>query len=299
VAQIELKSIALNNGETLGYREREGGDETVLLIHGNMISSKHWDVVMENMDEKYKVIAVDLRGFGISTYHQSIETLRDFSNDVKLFVDALELKDFTLVGWSMGGGVAMYFAADYPGYANKLILLASLSTRGFPFLGSTEPDKSSERLQSRAEIAADLTKAIPLTTAYQSRDKNLLRALWNKVIYTHNQPSEERYEAYLEDMFTQRPRCLVDVYHANNIFNISHVNNGLVDGTGEVDHIQIPTLILWGRNEVVVPEQTVLDIQSDIGDNAEIIYLDHCGHSPLVDDPDQLLQRMTEFIESN
>jgi pimeloyl-ACP methyl ester carboxylesterase len=299
VAQIELKSIALNNGETLGYREREGGDETVLLIHGNMISSKHWDVVMENMDEKYKVIAVDLRGFGISTYHQSIETLRDFSNDVKLFVDALEFKDFTLVGWSMGGGVAMYFAADYPGYANKLILLASLSTRGFPFLGSTEPDKSSERLQSRAEIAADLTKAIPLTTAYQSRDKNLLRALWNKVIYTHNQPSEERYEAYLEDMFTQRPRCLVDVYHANNIFNISHVNNGLVDGTGEVDHIQIPTLILWGRNEVVVPEQTVLDIQSDIGDNAEIIYLDHCGHSPLVDDPDQLLQRMTEFIESN
>jgi len=44
--EITLKSIRIPNGETIGYRESGTGDKILLLVHGNMTSSKHWDVLM-------------------------------------------------------------------------------------------------------------------------------------------------------------------------------------------------------------------------------------------------------------
>ena len=111
-----MKEVQLTNGETIAYREREGGEKKVLLIHGNMTSSKHWDLVLDNMAEEFKLYALDLRGFGNSSYNQLITSIKDFSDDVKLFVDEIGLKDFAIVGWSTGGAVAMQFAADYPDY---------------------------------------------------------------------------------------------------------------------------------------------------------------------------------------
>ena len=93
---------------------------------------------MDVLDEKYKVYAPDLRGFGQSSYNERITSIEDFSDDLKGFVDALELKDFYLVGWSTGGAVCMQFVADYPGYCEKLVLLASASTRGYPLIGTKE-----------------------------------------------------------------------------------------------------------------------------------------------------------------
>ncbi|WP_326998782.1 alpha/beta fold hydrolase [Cohnella kolymensis] len=133
MSDIQLKSVLLSNQETMGYREREGGDEVILLVHGNMTSSKHWDVVMENLDSRFKVYAVDMRGFGISTYHNRIRDLADFTADLKLFTDAMGLTSFHLAGWSTGGGVCMQYAADYPEQVKKLILMASMSTRGYPY----------------------------------------------------------------------------------------------------------------------------------------------------------------------
>ena len=100
MAKVELKSVKLSNGETIGYREREGGTDTLILVHGNMISSNIGALVIDNIDSEFKVYAVDLRGFGISSYNESINSLGDFSDDLKLFVDQLGLKKFSLVGWS-------------------------------------------------------------------------------------------------------------------------------------------------------------------------------------------------------
>ena len=49
---VQYKHVQLPNGETIAYQEREGGHKKVLLIHGNMTSSVHWDLVLENMDPK-------------------------------------------------------------------------------------------------------------------------------------------------------------------------------------------------------------------------------------------------------
>ncbi|RPD36659.1 3-oxoadipate enol-lactonase, partial [Petrotoga sp. HWH.PT.55.6.1] len=77
---------------------------------------------------------------------------------------------------------------------------------------------------------------------------------------------------------------------------ISDDYNGIKQGDGRAKNIKCPTLILWGENDLVVPEQMALDIQHDIGENAKLIYLKNCGHSPLVDDLDQLIKVVKKFL---
>lgn len=294
---IQLNKVELTNGETLGYRERAGGEKTLLLVHGNMTSSKHWDLLIEALPKEYRIIAVDLRGFGESTYNKPITSIKDFTDDVKLFVDALELKDFAMMGWSTGGGVVMRFEADYPGYATELILLASVSTRGYPFYGVNEQGQIefSKRYRTLEEIKQDPIRTIPIQSAYDSNNRELLRAIWNASIYDANQPLPEKYEEYIDDMLTQRN--LAEVYHALNTFNMSKHHNGITEGTNLVEKITIPTLVLNGENDKVVlksmTDEIVEDLQSDI---VTALELKGCGHSALVDDLVQLVEVVTTFL---
>jgi pimeloyl-ACP methyl ester carboxylesterase len=295
MSHTNLKTITLSNGETLGYREREGGEEPLLLIHGNMTSSKHWDIFIDALPEHYKVLAVDLRGFGLSTYNNPIVNLRDFASDVKLFVDQLGWKGFSVMGWSTGGSVAMEFAIDYPDDVEKLILLESASTRGYPFFELNAQGEVVKRCQTIEEVRNEPSKTIPTQTAYDTKNKEFLKLVWNAVIYTHNQPDDAKYDEYLDDMLTQRN--LADVYHALNIFNISHHHNGLVEGNGRVDNIQCPTLNLWGENDYVVTEAMLKELVEDLGDKADTVILKNCGHSPLIDDLDQLVHCVNDFLQ--
>lgn len=290
-----MKKIQLSNGDELAYREREGGTKPIILIHGNMTSSKHWDLLIDVLDPSYKVYAVDLRGFGESTYHNRISSIRDFSNDVKEFVDALDLKDFTLVGWSTGGCVSMQFEIDHPGLCNKIVLVASGSTRGYPMYETKEDGMPNleKRLQTLEEIERD-GKTIGVQHLYDTKNHDGLKEVWNAVIYTHNQPDEDKYKEYLDDMLTQRN--LADVYHALNIFNISDVHNGVTEGTGEAKQIQIPVLVLYGDRDYVVVEDMTKEILEDLKHVAQFQRLENTGHSPLVDNLEQLKEHMEKFI---
>ncbi|MEK4078640.1 MULTISPECIES: intracellular short-chain-length polyhydroxyalkanoate depolymerase [unclassified Solibacillus] len=293
-----LANVELSNGETLTYRKREGGDELVLLVHGNMTSSKHWDLLMESMDERFTIYAVDMRGFGESTYNKRITSIKDFSDDIKLFVDALELKNFTIIGWSTGGNVAMQFCADYPDYSKKLVLFASGSTRGYPFYSSNAdgtPDLT-KRLATIEQIEQDPVKTIPMQQMYDTKNRDGLKFVWNSVIYTQNQPDEARYEQYVDDMLTQRN--LADVYHALNTFNISAVDNVVARGTNQVKDIHIPTFVLYGDRDFVVTGAMTTEIIEDFAGQAQIMKLANCGHSPLVDCLDETKEAIEEFILS-
>ncbi|UHA74617.1 intracellular short-chain-length polyhydroxyalkanoate depolymerase [Paenibacillus sp. 481] len=294
-AKIHLKSVQLPNGEMLGYRERDGGDELVLLIHGNMNSSCHWDLVFEQLDPRYKLIAVDLRGFGISTYHQPIRSLHEFAEDVKQFTDALHMQRYAVVGWSTGGGVAMHLAADYPEQVEKLILLAPVSTRGYPFYedGSDGLPDVTKRVTTFEQIAS-LKRNQAIAEANLRADGAYMRQIYNAVIYTHKKPAAARYEKYINDILTQRN--LLDVYTALNTFNISEVHNEAAKGSAAVQRITAPVLLLRGDRDLVISEQMMNDTRADFEGRANYVILQNCGHSPLVDDLRQLLAVMESFL---
>jgi pimeloyl-ACP methyl ester carboxylesterase len=291
---VMLKSLVLNNGETYAYREAGTGDQNLLLIHGNMTSSKHWDLVIEKLQDQFHIYAVDLRGFGLSSYQQKINSLKDFSEDLKLFVDQLDLNNFSLVGWSMGGGVAMQFAADYPTLGEKLILVGSVGIQGCPILRKDEQGKPiiGDFLKTQEEITQDISVA-PVLAALQNRDKVFYRNLWNQGIYRKRQPSSEKYEEYLEDMLTQRN--LAEVMYALVHFNISQEFNGIEPGSGDVERIKTPTLVFQGATDVIIPPIVGEEIAQNI-QGSELVMLEDCGHSPMIDCLEIFLDKIVKFM---
>ncbi|MTI69825.1 MAG: alpha/beta hydrolase [Firmicutes bacterium] len=294
---IEIKSVEIGNGETISYRESGEGDKKLVLVHGNMTSSKHWDLVIENLPKNIKVYAIDLRGFGNSSYNKPIDSLKDFSEDLKMFVDKIGIKDFYLAGWSTGGGVAMQFTADYSEYVEKLILVESVGVKGYPIFKKNEKGEPiiGEFLKTKEEVARDKVQVVPILNAYKNKDTNALRKIWEMTIYNHNKPEENRYKEYLNDMLTQRN--LVDVDYALMNFNISNEHNGVVMGTGDVSKINIPTLVIQGDRDLVVPKSMAEGINETIGDNAKLVILKDSGHSPIIDNLDKLINLMVNFIE--
>lgn len=121
---------------------RAGQDDSapaVVFVHGNVSSSLFWQQAMLDVPADYSVWAVDLRGFGDSETKPVDATrgVRDFSDDVASVVDTLGLGTVHIVGWSMGGGVALQYALDHP--VASITVQAPVSPYGF---GGTAVDGS-------------------------------------------------------------------------------------------------------------------------------------------------------------
>lgn len=96
--------------------------QPMVLLHGFCSYAHYWDFFARNMRHHYHVLAPDLRGHGDSGQAQSY-TLEDGAHDVEQFAHALKLEDVVLVGVSMGGLIAMLYAATYPQRLSKLVIV--------------------------------------------------------------------------------------------------------------------------------------------------------------------------------
>ncbi|MFB9166179.1 alpha/beta fold hydrolase [Arthrobacter psychrochitiniphilus] len=107
------------------------GGPAVVFVHGNVSSSLFWQPIMLALPDDVDAYAIDLRGFGGSEGApvDASRGVRDFSDDVYSVVRELGLGPVHLVGWSMGGGVVMQYALDYP--VASITLQAPVSPYGF------------------------------------------------------------------------------------------------------------------------------------------------------------------------
>lgn len=296
IKEYPVNLIQLPNTETLAYREVGSGERTLLLIHGNMSSSIHWDLLMEQLEGSFKIFAVDLRGFGDSSYTQPINSLKDFADDIKSFISLMGIKEFAVAGWSTGGGVALELAADLPNQVTHVILLESVGVKGYPMFkkdAALQPIPG-ELIKTREEIAQDAVQVLPVLHAYAAKNKDVMRAIWNAVIYNRVQPDAARYERYLEEMLKQRN--LVDVDYALITFNMTDENNGVVDGSNRLSLVKAPVLVIQGELDNVVPANFGHDTAARLGAVASLVLLPNCGHSPLTDDLPGLLPVIIDFL---
>ena len=287
-------TVSLDTGEEIAYRTREGGDVPVVLLHGNMSSSIHWDIVFEAMDDRFALYAPDLRGFGDSSYENPVDSLAGFAADVPAFADAMGLDEFSLWGWSLGAGVAMQTAADVPDRIERLVLMSPPGTQGLPVYRKDENmQPTDEVLTTREELAEDPVSVAPVLAALEAGDAATMKEIWRQAIFVNETPEEERFDAYIAE--TLKQRNLLDVDYALVHFNISHEDNGVEPGSGEVDDIDAPTLVLRGEDDLVVTRAMSERVTEEIAD-ARYVELADCGHAPAVDDPERLLDEVEEFL---
>jgi pimeloyl-ACP methyl ester carboxylesterase len=290
---MEIKSLQLPNGETYTYREAGNGDKVLVLVHGNMSSSLWWDLLIQALEDKCKIYAPDMRGFGDSTYNNPIKSMKDPAADLKLFADILDIKGFTIAGWSLGGAIVMQFAIDNPGYADKMILMESGSIRGFqiPKVDAEGKIIPGQFLSAREDIQK---YNAPFIAACAGKNIEQLKPLFDAAVFNVKQPDPARYQAYLNEACKQRNK--VDVDYAIIHFNISHEHNGVEEGTGEVDKITCPVLVFIGNQDRTVTVEMATTTAEGIGDNARLVLLKDSAHSPLEDSLAVVVQEITSFI---
>ncbi len=291
---FELKKMQVGD-EIIAYREGGRGARTLLLVHGNMSSSFFFGDVMTALEEEFKIYALDLRGFGHSSYEGRFDSLKTLSEDLEIFVDTLRLKDIELLGWSTGGGIIMHFAADNPELVKRLILLDSVGITGYPLFKKDANGQPivTELLTEKDEIAKDPVQVAPVLDAIERGDKSFYRSLWDMAIFNAgNKPDAATYDRMLDEMLLQRN--LVDIDYALTRFNISHTHNGYTEGSGDIDKIKCPVSIVQGADDIVVPMAMAEGIHEALGDRGTLHILPNCGHDPMVDQLSKVLEIIRE-----
>jgi len=116
--------IMMLHGDRVAYRD-EGAGEVLLLIHGIGGSSNSWSGVIPLLAKKYRVIAPDLLGHGESDKPRGDYSVGAFAVLLRDFLDALDIPQVTVIGHSLGGGIAMQFAHQHGEYCKRFVLISS------------------------------------------------------------------------------------------------------------------------------------------------------------------------------
>lgn len=286
----------LPSGEKIAYRKAGNGPATVLLVHGNMSSSVHWQTTMEQLENSYTVYAPDMRGFGDSSYRVPFDSLRELAVDLEEFADEVGINTFAAVGWSTGGGVVMEMAADLPERVEKLVLLESVPPTGYPIFkkdGHGQPILT-ELLKTKEDIAADPVQVLPALNAYANNDRETMRVIWNSVIYNLHQPPAKEYERYLDAIMQQRN--LVDIDYSLLTFNMTGQPTGSAPGSCRIEAIRCPVAVLHGEKDLVVPLDWGKQTAALLGDRATLTTFPDAGHSPITDVPEEFFAVLKEAL---
>jgi pimeloyl-ACP methyl ester carboxylesterase len=295
--KINKKKLKIRN-EEIAYLETGNGKDTLVLVHGNMSSSVHYSPLIERLSNDYKIIAPELRGFGDSSYNRRFDSLHELADDLIEFLDLLKIKNAYLVGWSTGGGVIMVIAAKRPDLVKKMVLLESVSPKGYPIFKKDEKGQPliGQVYASKAEMEKDPVQVAPSQAIITNKDYNTMTFIWNAVIYTAgNKPSDDDNKIYMEELFKER--SLFDIDWALAKFNITDQVGLYGLGDGLIKKIKAPTLVIWGEKDITVLKYMFDETVIALGTLAQAKTYQNSAHSPLVDKPDELAKDIKEFCK--
>ena len=289
---MEKKYISIGN-ETLAYLD-VGEGPAVVMVHGNMSSSVHYEPLISRIKDKYRCIAVDLRGFGDSSYNNRFDTLEELADDVNAFTEALGLDSYYLVGWSNGGGVSLKLCAKYPEKVKKFFDIEGAGLKGYPVFKKENYQSTGEPYASKEEMATDPMQVGPVLAIFAKGDAAMMTSIWDATIYTVNKPTREQNDLWMSE--TLKQRNLVDLDWALATLNMSDEFTPYGKGDGSIKNIKCPVALTMAEKDVIVPDYMVLDNYNALGSLATLLPYENCGHSPMVDCPDRLAADVVEFF---
>src|SRR5512139_2863995 len=120
----EVQHVTLH-GHRVTYRLDGDGDETILLIHGMAGSSRTWLDVMPALARNHRVLAPDLLGHGESAKPMGDYSLGAHASGLRDLMSRLSIERATIVGQSLGGGIALQLAYQHPELCDRLVLVSS------------------------------------------------------------------------------------------------------------------------------------------------------------------------------
>jgi pimeloyl-ACP methyl ester carboxylesterase len=231
VRQIDL------HGHQVGYR-MAGDGPAIVLVHGLALSSTTWRFVMPSLAERFTVVAPDLLGHGRSGKPRGDYSLGAFASGIRDLLVALDIQRATFIGHSLGGGIAMQLAYQFPERCDRLVLVASgglgkevngfLRAVSLPGSEYVLPVVLTPWIRERAEWVGGLFRRLGW------QPKPSLDQIWSSYTALGNRSAQEA--------FVHAVRSVIDI--AGQRVS-AHDRLYLTS--------QLPTLIVWGEEDRVIP----------------------------------------------
>jgi pimeloyl-ACP methyl ester carboxylesterase len=261
------KMYAVINNLRIRYQDNASvGKKTLVFLHGLGGSIESWNNNLGYLSKKYRVVAFDLPGFGLSDKPRRNYTLGFFSSFVLRAIGELEIGfPVDLIGSSLGGQIAARITMTSPGKVGKLVLI---SPAGF----TPKSYSSSNGLQNYIRILdarsiAEIKKALSGTTTTQVR-------------------CDDAHMVYKR----------ISMPGAKNAF-ASALKYSTTARRININKIKSPTFVIWGKEDSVIPVRFILPFIEM--KNCRLYILENCGHRPHAEKPNVINEMIERFIEEN
>jgi pimeloyl-ACP methyl ester carboxylesterase len=271
--QIEL------HGHPVTYR-RVGEGPVVVLIHGITSSSRTWRSVMPALAEHHTVVAPDLLGHGSSAKPRGDYSLGAYASGIRDLLVALEIPRATVVGHSLGGGVAMQFAYQFPDRIERLVLVDS---------GGLGNEVS---LVLRAATLPGAEYVLPLLASSPLRGVGAaVGSVLGRVGLRASADVRGLAEGFesLRDADARR----AFVHTARSVIDPAGQRVDASDRLYLSEHV--PSLIVWGERDRMIPVQHGHDAHA-LMPNSRLETFPDAGHFPFNDDPIRFVTLVRDFI---
>jgi pimeloyl-ACP methyl ester carboxylesterase len=272
---VSVDGASVNYVEMGPPREADQHPLAIVFVHGLSGCWQNWLEQLPHFARRHRVIAMDLPGFGDSPAPPWDVSISSYARFVLQFCDALGVRDCAIVGNSMGGFIAAETAIAEPRRFEKVLLCSAAGV-------------SSARLRKRPTtvVARMLAAGAPLLFRVQSGIFRRPRARARTFARVYDRP----------DLL--RPELLWEHYTGGN--RGSRFADALIALAGydildRLDVVEVPTLIVWGRQDHIVPAADALSYQRHIA-NSRLEVFDGCGHLPMAERPVRFNRVLEEFL---
>ncbi len=274
-----LKFVKVH-GHEVAYR-RAGQGPALLLIHGMVGSSRTWREVMPRLAENHDVIAPDLMGHGQSAKPVGDYSLGAFAAGLRDLLTILDVPRVTVVGQSLGGGVAMQFVYQYPGLVERIVLVGSGG------LGR----EVNVMLRALTLPGAEFVMPLLFPGFVVERGHAVSRQLTRFGV--RSPQADEMWRAYVSLTGAADRQAFIRTLR-------SVIDRGGQKVSGN-DRLYLaadkPTLIVWGDADPIIPvEHAHAAHESIAGSRLEIF--EGVGHFPHLEAPDLFADALLDFVQT-
>lgn len=246
------------------------GECTIVLLHGYLESLDTWDEFTSLLSPKFRVVAIDLPGHGVSEVKGEIHTMEFLADTVHAALDLLGIEKATFVGHSMGGYVALEYLRKYSDSLSGVVL----------FHSTPNPDSEKKRNDRLREIELIL-----------AGKKELLARSFPQIGFAPQ--NRERLDWAIEELAEQI--CMTEEEGIVAILNGIRERDDLND---VMRTSKVPQLLLLGRHdEYITPEIAEKMLLNQ--PQARVVWLENSGHMGFIEEPEASAEAITSFVSEH
>ena len=267
------------HGHAFSYTD-SGSGPALLFIHGILGSQKQWAHLVDRLDDDHRLVVPDLFGHGESAKPVGDYSLGAHAATLRDLLDRLGIERVSLVGHSLGGGIAMVFTYLFPERVERLVLVSSggLGREVSPLLRSATLPGAELVLPVLASgwVRGRLASAGRVLEAVGMRPDSDVREVWTG--FTSLGDADTRRA------FLATTRAVIDP-GGQSVTAHDHLREAT----------QLPTLVVWGTRDRMIPAWHAAAATTSIK-HCRVELFQGAGHFPHLDDPDRFADLVREFV---